>query len=125
MKREKQFCSARELLRATAASKIGGQVNHETRATETVLAVITVFRADGAVMRLNDLLGDREAEPRMRPEILAFRPLAIEAIEDRPELAFGDPGAGILDGNADHVAGAPRPDGDCAAWRAEGDGVVE
>ena len=74
---------------------------------------------DGAAMRVDDLLGDGEAEPGMGAELFAGRTLAVEALEDRLELVLGDAGAFILDHHHHGIALAPRADMDGGARRAE------
>ena len=46
-------------------------------------AIVPVLGPDAAAMRLDDLLRDRQAEPRMGAECLTRRALGIEAVEDR------------------------------------------
>src|SRR5260370_2772685 len=59
----------------------------------------------------------------MGAELLASRPLAIEAIEDRGELAFRDAGSGIIDRNDHRSLIALEGEGEGATGRAEGNRV--
>ena len=70
-----------------------------------------------AAMRLDDLLGDAEAETGMGAEFLAGRALGIEAVEDRFELVRRNAGALILDTDAH---GGPRAGRRCGSRRRAG-----
>src|SRR3546814_9859119 len=91
------FPSILEGRRASENRSGRGKQNDEARALDHAVRPIAVLRRDRAVMRLHDLLGDRQAEPGMRAELFALRPLAVEAVEDRAELAFGNTGPFVLD----------------------------
>src|SRR5262249_34461558 len=74
-------------------------------------------------MRFDDLLGDRQAEAGMGPELLARRALGVEAVEDRRQLFLWDTGSFILDGHKHRPAVVPCGEPDLAVRRAKGDGV--
>ena len=82
----------------------GRQSDNEAGADQAAIDVAAVLGADAAAMCFDDLLGDGEAEPGMGPEFLAGRTLAVEALEDRFELALGDARPGILDGDHHRIA---------------------
>src|SRR5919204_522822 len=71
---------------------IGGEVREEVELAGLELAV----RADRAAVRLDDVLGDREAEPAAAVGTRAIS--LIEALEDPVEVVAGDAFAGVADG---------------------------
>src|SRR5260370_39230028 len=91
------------------------QADDEAGAGRRALRRAPVLGPDDAAMRLDDLLRYRPADAGMGAEFLARRPLAIEAIEDGGDVALGDAGPSILDGD-DHRA--------LIALHGEGDGAA-
>src|SRR5262249_40680116 len=80
-----------------------GQEHHETSADHAAFGIPAILGADGAVVRLDDLFGDREAEAAVSAEFLPGGPLRIEAVEDRIELALGNAGTLVIDRDADEI----------------------
>src|SRR6266404_7281948 len=99
------------------------QADDEAGAGRGALRRAPVLGPDDAAMRLDDLLRYRQAEAGMGAEFLACRPLAVEAVEDGRELAFGDAGTVVLDGDDHGSLIALYGEGDGAAGRAEGNRV--
>src|SRR5205807_357928 len=58
-----------------------------------------VLGPDAAAMRFDDLLRDRQPEPRMGAELLPGWPLAVEPVEDSGQLVRRDAGPLVLDGD--------------------------
>src|SRR5215472_7025845 len=97
--------------------------HHEAGTDHAALGVAAVLRADGALVRLDDLLRYREAKAAVGTEFLAGGALGVEAVEDRLQLALGDARTLVLDRDADEIALALGGDPDGAARRAKRDRV--
>src|SRR5262249_33229704 len=82
------------------------------------LAAHAILNADRAAVRLDDLLGDRQAKPRILPETLV-RPVGIETLENRLVRFRPDTGALIVDQNFDVAAEPAAGDAHGAAWGRE------
>src|SRR5579883_2907522 len=101
------------------AVRLERQADDEARALDLAGRVVAVLRPDSAAMGFDDLLGDGEAQARMDAEFLATRPLRVEALEDRLELAFGKPRPLVLDDGLDPIPGATGRERDGACRRTE------
>src|SRR5262249_25487781 len=99
------------------------QGHHEAGADHAALRVTAILGADGAVVGLDDLLGDREPEAAVGAEFLAGWPLRVEPVEDRLELALGNAGTLVLDRDAHEIAVALGGNPDRTARRTERDRV--
>src|SRR5665213_2182721 len=99
-------------------SGAGGQPDAEARAGIMAGVVAPVLGNDAAAMAIDDLLGDRKAETRMRAEFFARWPLGIEALEDRLQLAFGNSRPVIVNRDNDESAVAAAIDAHRAAATA-------
>src|SRR5579863_9040857 len=99
--------------------------NDKPRADQAAVDITAILGANGAAMGVDDLLRDGEPEAGVGPELLADRSFAVEALEDRFELALGKSGAFIL--NRDHHRAVLMPcrKVDRGTRRAEGNGVVD
>src|SRR6056297_4054166 len=73
-------------------------------------------------MRLDNLLGDRKAKPRIVAEI-GLGTLRVEAFEDLGQGFIRDTRSGILDHDKNTVFPTARPDADRVAILAKADGV--
>src|SRR5882672_2581750 len=82
-----------------------------------------VLRLQPAVMRLHDLLGDRQAKTRVLTEIL-LRPVSIEPLEDFLDRVRPDAGAVVIDCDQYFAARTPTGDPHRAARRGERAPVV-
>ena len=111
--------------RASILGSLRWQFDGEARPNRVAREIKPVLGPNRAVMCLDDLLGNGEAEAGMLAEGLTRRALGIEAIEDRREFAFGNSGAVIIDHDADSIVAPARADNDHAAGRAERDRVVD
>src|SRR5690606_20669554 len=89
------------------------QADVEARAAHVALRVDAVRHQDAAAMRLDDLLGDAEAEAGVGAVFLARRTLAVEALEDRLELVRRQPRPVVAHAHPHLGAGTRRlqPDG--------------
>src|SRR3546814_19030140 len=101
------------------------QAHDEAGADDVAIRPAAVLGRQGAAVRIDDLAGDAQAEARLRAELLAGRPLAVDALEDGLFLAGRAAGALVLDRDGDHAAGTAPAQGDPAAGRAERDSVAE
>src|SRR5712691_2019656 len=104
-------------------SYLDRQADQEARPAHRAVSIGPVLRPDAAAMRLDDLFRDREAEPRMRAEFLAGRPLAVEGVEDRGQLVLRDAGALVLHSDQNGPAVGGGADADLAIRWAERDGI--
>ena len=77
-----------------------------------------------AAMGLDDLLGDRQAEPGILPEAL-MRPVGVEALEDLLERVRADAGAVVVDHDLDLVLEPAAGDAHGAAGRRERARIVD
>src|ERR1043165_4945557 len=106
-----------------AASRRGtierGELHDEARTAHRAVDVEAVLGADRPGVRLDDLLGDAQAEAGVDAEFLRLRALAVETIEDRLLLAGRDAGAVVLDRHPHRRADAHGVEPDTAARRAE------
>src|SRR6266702_5456507 len=98
------------------------QAEDEAGADDGATGAATVLGADDAAMRLDDLPGNRQAEPGMGAEFLTRRALAVEAVEDCHQLGIGDARSFIVDGDDDGAVVALHGERDRTARRAERDG---
>src|SRR5689334_16724492 len=73
--------------------------------------------------RLNNLPANRKPKTGVLAELLALRPLRVEALEHALELALGDAGSVILNADLDHVARLPSAERDLSPGRSERLGV--
>src|SRR6266567_6818067 len=121
MKQQPLGAHARALM--PGHSWLDRQADQEARPAHRAMRVGAVLRPDAAAMRLDDLLRDREAEPRMRAEFLPGRPLAVEAVEDRGQLVLRDAGALVFHDDQNRPAVGGGADADLAIGRAERDGI--
>src|SRR5258708_19310809 len=99
-------------------ASLHGKPHDKPRADHAAVGTAAILGANGAAMRLDDLLGHGETEPGMGAHLLAPRPLAVEALEDRFELVLGDARARILDRDHHGIAVTPRADVDGRPRRA-------
>src|SRR5512144_3305713 len=84
----------------------------------------TVLRPQTPAMGDHDLPRNVEAEPGILAEAL-LRPVGIEALENPFQIFRWNARAFVLDRDLNLVPHALRLDRHAAAWRREGDGVVE
>src|SRR5260370_36486955 len=96
--------------KGSGEASLHGKPHDKPRADHAAVGTAAILGANGAAMRLDDLLGDGETEAGMGAELLARRPLAVEALEDRFELVLGDARARILDPDHHCIAATPRAD---------------
>src|SRR6478672_4668540 len=80
--------------------------------------------ADPAAVALDDVPGDRQAEPRAAPTHAGAVGL-VEALEDAGPVGLRDPDPVVAYGDGDDVTLAPDADHDLAALWAELHGVVD
>ena len=76
-------------------------------------------------MRFDDAAGDVQAQARMKAERLARRALAVEAVENRRELARRKPRTVVFHRNAHAVRIRRQPYADRAVRRAERNRIVD
>src|SRR5258707_3224159 len=76
-------------------------------------------------MGFDDLLRDAETETGMGAEFLAFRSLAVEALEDGGELVRWNAGSLVIDNDRHQLAVAPCRQHDCASGRTKGDRIAD
>ena len=84
-----------------------------------------VLGDDAAVVRLDDLLGDRQAEAGVLAEGLLLGAVGVEALEDPLELVGADARAVVLDHDLERIGLAPHDDAHDAVLAAEGAGIVD
>src|SRR5215813_15565196 len=104
--------------RSATASSRRRQPHREARAQHLArlgaLGGRAVLRPQPAVMRFDDLLGDRQAEAGILAEIL-MRAIGVEAIEDLLHRLRVDARSVVLDHDIKVTAVAPAGDADVAA----------
>ena len=94
--------SSRRSCRRQADREAGAE--HHRRAAGLLAGPRAVLRPDAAVVGLDDLLGDRQAEARSSGRrILAVVAVGVEALEDALELVGADAGAVVLDDDLDEA----------------------
>src|SRR5688500_6042285 len=76
-------------------------------------------------MRLHDLPGDGEAEPRILAELVAFRPVRIETLEDVLDVLRADAGAVVVDRDEDPSRLAAGSNANATVGGREGKRVVD
>src|SRR3954453_3305257 len=95
------------------------QSDHETSASDRVFAFGagrsgTIFGPDASAMRLDDLLGDRQAEPGVLAKAL-MRPISVEALEDSLQRVLANARTVVIDHDFNLGSHAPADDAHFAA----------